>query len=264
MSRFLISDTDLVVRLGDVVVLDCRTAEEYAEGHIPGAVHFDPYSYLCEDSSADGLARWHEDLTALIRGAGLTGTESAILYESDCGMRAARGLWMLHYAGIDSARVLKGGLNEWRYNGHGVDPIEEEADPSEFVLHPQADLIATMEDVCSGSLQMIDARSEEEYRGEKTASCCARTGRVPGATWIPWEVFRSEDGATVRAPWEVRASLVNEGIDPDQPIGVYCHRGARSAFVWLATRNAGIRTVRNFHGSWHEYAGRADLVAERG
>src|SRR4051812_46037247 len=99
---------------GSLVLIDTRAPEEYAAGHIPGAVSLPAvYDYLVTDTSAAGLAQFHEVLVGIFGHAGLTGEERVLFYENGTGMRCARGLWLLEYAGHSQVSVLHGGLQGW-------------------------------------------------------------------------------------------------------------------------------------------------------
>ena len=99
-----VSHSELLRRLqdGDVLLVDVRPAEEYAAGHIPGAVSI-PFGSLQES-----LADWPEgeDIITYCRGAYCVMASDAVR------LLSARG---------QAARRLKDGLLEWRLAGHPVE-----------------------------------------------------------------------------------------------------------------------------------------------
>ncbi len=103
-----ISRAELLERLesGEVVLLDVRPPEEYAAGHIPGAISV-PFGRLAEDlSTIEGLTD-DGDIVAYCRGA------YCVLAHDAVRLLRAQGR---------TARRLEDGLLEWRTTGL---PVQE-------------------------------------------------------------------------------------------------------------------------------------------
>jgi len=58
---------------------------------------------------------------------------------------------------------------------------------------------------------------------------------------------------------ELRALYESRGITPDYEVIPYCQTGYRSAHAFLAMRLLGYPRVRNYVGSWNEWARRPEL-----
>ena len=108
--------------------------EEYAEGHIPGALFLDT-NWL--EDPADWNRRPPEVIDAALRGLGITHDTTVVVYGRDTegeanekwpGRRAGqiaatRALMILRYAGVDDVRLLDGGYDWWVRAGN---PLETE------------------------------------------------------------------------------------------------------------------------------------------
>jgi thiosulfate/3-mercaptopyruvate sulfurtransferase len=102
----------------DTVILDVRWRlggppgrEEYASGHIPGAVFVDLDTEL---AGPPGRAGWHPlpdpaALQATLRAAGIHDATPVVVYDAGDGQAAARAWWILRWAGHADTRVLDGG-----------------------------------------------------------------------------------------------------------------------------------------------------------
>ncbi len=254
-------------------LLDARTAAAYEEGHIPGAVSLDLFGYFV-DTSAEGIDRLNQELGEILGGAGIGGNEQVICYEDELGMRAARLLWFIEYAGVPDVRILKGGFPAWEAAGGERCRVRCSLPRQAFAMRPRPEILATAEYVNehtgrpvrlerrgggnrSEESVALDVRSLAEHRGQTTSShgpCCPRAGRIPGSIWLEWTALLSADRSEVRPAAEIRRLLDECGITPEQEVVTYCHRGARAAAAYLALREAGFRRVRNYVGSWHEWA----------
>ena len=94
----------------DSLIIDVRPAEEFARGHIPGAVHLDLWGLSLIDTSEAPLRAFMWMIGHLFSLRGVTPDRPVVVYENDSGIRAARAWWFLDYLGHPQAFVLDGGF----------------------------------------------------------------------------------------------------------------------------------------------------------
>ena len=102
----------VVAALGDpaVAIVDARTADEFAAGHIPGAVNVNyPFNAQPDDPKTYLSG---EELTQLYADAGVTPDQLVIPYCST-GVRSAVTYTALWVAGFPSVALYTGSWNEW-------------------------------------------------------------------------------------------------------------------------------------------------------
>ena len=114
----------------------------------------------------------------------------------------------------------------------------------------------------SSTAVILDVRSHDEYSGKDTSQHCARSGRIPGAVWLEWTQLL-ENPLSYRQVADLEKRLKDVGATPEKEILVYCHQGNRSSNTYLALQLLGYPRVRNYVGSWHEWAARLDLPLEK-
>ena len=250
---------------GTVVVADARMPTDYIAGHIPGAVLLNGvFDYIVTKTNHCGLEELHHFLAKLFGNAGIKRNALVVFYDEEIGMRCARGLWMLQYAGHENVCVLDGGLAAWTETGGLISTEPANPTPTEFTVEPRPEFLATAEDILEKKEQsgftILDVRSEEEFAGEFRQDCCARSGRIPNAVPFAWD--RALKGSGFKMLDVLRNELESIGVTLDQEITTYCHRGARSANTWLMLKLLGYPKVRNYIGSWHEWSNRIELPIE--
>ncbi|GAB1542629.1 hypothetical protein NUACC21_53030 [Scytonema sp. NUACC21] len=113
----------------------------------------------------------------------------------------------------------------------------------------------------------FDVRSPQEYSGEwfnfKPPEGNERTGHIPGAIHIPYELVLAEDG-TFKPLEKLRAVYESQGITPDKETIVYCAVGARAGHTCFVLKYLlGYPRVRNYYGSWNEWSLFADAPIEK-
>jgi thiosulfate/3-mercaptopyruvate sulfurtransferase len=107
----MIADKEAVkaaIDSGDTVLVDARTPEEYAAGHIPGAVNI-PFT---DNFAADGALLDLDALTTLYVLAGVTPNQSVIVYCST-GVRASSDFLALTELAYPDVRLYLGSYQEW-------------------------------------------------------------------------------------------------------------------------------------------------------
>jgi thiosulfate/3-mercaptopyruvate sulfurtransferase len=245
------------------LVIDLRPAEDFAAGHVPGAVHLDLWGLSLVDTDPAPLKAFMWIVDHLFNLRGVDANTPVIVYDEQSGMRAARAFWFLEYFGHPRVQVLDGGFGAWIKAGL---PVTRETAPppkSTWAGTPQDDRIATWRDVQTRLAQpgvvILDTRSDAEYHG--TLVRAKRGGAIPGAVHVEWTRNLGPDGAFKPAS-ELRAMYEAAGVTPDKEVVTYCQGGYRAAHGYLALRLLGYPRVRNYTGSWKEWGDREDLPIE--
>ena len=264
--QLLTTPEELRKQLGgsSLCLIDTRPAEKFAQGHIPGAVHFDLFGLSLVDTSPAPLKAFLHMIHHVLEMRGVGEEKDVVFYEDNSGMRAARGLWFLEYFGHPKVRVLDGGIQAWKEAGYPVTADAVSPKTARFKIAERRDLLATADDVLDSlgkkNICIVDTRSDDEYMGRNIRA--ARGGAVPGAVHLEWTNNLDSSGKYKFAA-ELRKMYHDLGVTPDKEVIPYCQGGYRSAHTYLALRVIGFPKVRNYLGSWGEWGNRADLPIEK-
>ena len=246
------------------LLIDLRPPEDFANGHIPGAVHLDLWGVSLIDTDPAPLKAFMWMIDHLFNLRGVDASTPIVVYDDQSGMRAARAFWFLEYLGHSHVQVLDGGFGAWT---HARLPVTRDASApakSAWSGTPQPQTIATWRDVKERlgreDVVILDTRSDGEHNG--TTVRAKRGGAIPGAVHLEWTRNLGPDGA-FKAASDLRAVYEAAGVTPDKEVVTYCQGGYRAAHSYLALRLLGYPRVRSYTGSWKEWGVRDDLPIER-
>lgn len=279
-DHVLLEPRDLAAQLtnDNIVLIDTRDPESFAAGHIPGAVNaHDIFTYLAT-STPEGQRELNEKFTSIFGNAGLSGSEHAVVYEQSMSTgfgQSCRGFYLLKYFGYPKVSVLHGGYQAWT----GADlPSSTEVttpEPKSFPVDPDAaklivDAKTMLEAVNNPDIIKLDVRDVDEWIGASSSpygvDFCPRKGRIPDARWLEWYRMMKPgpDGPVFKNGDEILAECQTVGITPDTSVILYCFKGARTSNTFVALKEAGIKDVRTYFGSWNEWSRDASLPIEEG
>ena len=245
--------------------------QDYQTGHLPGARYLHLDRDLSAPKSAAGpIQGGRHPLPSLAMLAeragawGVTPERLVVCYDRQGGPYAARAWWMLRWLGHAQVRVLDGGVNAWLTAGGtldtGVAPAPAAGPyPARAPAMPTVDaptLLASLD-----SVQVLDARAPERYRGE-VEPLDAQAGHIPGARNRFFKDNLSADGR-FKSVDELRQEFLALGLLPGQVIH-QCGSGVTACHNLLAMALAGLGDARLYPGSWSEWSADPTRPVARG
>ncbi|MEI8306873.1 MAG: sulfurtransferase [Chloroflexales bacterium] len=233
--------------------------DDYAAGHIPGAVYIDWTRDIVDlDDPVPAQVAPPAKIAALFAGLGIGDDTIVVTYDDWFSMYAGRLLWVLRYYGHEGARILNGGLLAWQAEGQPLSAEVPNFAQATFTPRPQPSLRRTADEILAGlgsDRLLIDARSDKEYRGEESRA--VRGGHIPGAINVFYQGLVSGPNHTYASPEELRERFAAAGIDlgslEGHDVVAYCNGGVSATPAALALEIATGRRVAIYDGSWNEW-----------
>lgn len=231
---------------GNEILLDIS---ENATEHIAGSIAVDYTKFL-----NGSIMRSESELAGMLGEAGISRQDPVVIYGEcmPCGGGPAPATfiyWIMRSLGQENVRVLDGTISDWASAGK---PTAEETailPAKTYAAQVNANLAADYDYVRSGSAQIVDARTMQEFG----------MGSIPGAINIPYENVL----ANGRIKDESRLAPVFAFLDKNRPVVVYTNTGLKASVVWFAL------TMQGFDARLYSYEnylynqvamGRADAI----
>jgi len=242
-----------------VIVIALQNADEFANGHIPGAVHIDWPELEIDDTSAASLEPWRSNIAEQFAALGVTPAHTVIGYDNDT-LFAARIWWVLDQIGHADKRTLNGGYPAWTDIGGAVETgagSPTAAGPYAVTAHEAG--IATIDEVkaavADAGVTFVDARRADEYA----------SGHIPGAINLAFgENVTSGSPKLFKSAADLLAMYSDAGVHSDGVVIPYCTSGVRSAVTYFTLRLIGYEQVSLFTGSWNEWSSDPSLPVTTG
>ena len=179
MAEILISADELVASMKSepCVIIDTRNPDAYAAGHIPGAVNLHEIFTFLATSTPEGMAELKKKFADAFGGAGLSGVETAVIYEQSMNSgfgQSCRGYFLLEFLGYPKIKVLHGGFDAWTMKALPTTIDVPVPTAASFQVKPEAGSIlidaATMQAALDNpSIAILDVRDVDEWIGESSS-----------------------------------------------------------------------------------------------
>lgn len=240
------------------VIVDTRSAEEYAAGHVSGAVNI-PTEDIVINVPVKNMLTSKKKIEKVMGGNGISNDTLVLAYDAN-KMGGSRLLWTLFMYGHQNVKVIDGGFDAIQKSGIGLTTDVPSPEPVLFTAgEPSANWLASMEDVRNQAENpdpntvLLDVRTLEEY---------AEAGKVPTSVMIPYETNFFTDG-TFKTTQITRINYLEEKIFPENEIIVYCQTSMRATPVFVQLYEAGYRNIRIYDGAYLEWSSNSDNPVER-
>lgn len=249
----------------DWVVIDCRKLEDYAKGHIPGAISL---GKNCKKGLRDGTSRVFHDASKYehILGKVGIGNNTHVVVYGDLKTKAMDdatvAFWVLEYLGHDKVHVLNGGLEAWTMAGKKLDTQPIIKQPATFKAKVVKSRYASTDEVLkiakgqTKDVHLVDARTKGEHEGEDIRAL--RGGRIPHTTVNISHADTYDKKKDPVTGKDVSTSFLSpetvakfyEKLDKNKRTVGYCQTGTRSTLTYLELRLLGFKDPANYDDSW--------------
>ncbi len=267
----LVSTEELAGLLGnpDVKVVDARSPEDYAAGHIPGALSLFVRRLQYVERGTPEILVPVEQAESVLGALGITPAHTIIVYDETIWEPAARVFWTLELLGHPKVHVLNGGLSKWIKEGRPVGKETAPATPGKYAAKPDwskyADAAYVLTKLKDPTVALVDHRDQRQWSGQVASRQVRRAGRIPGSVLVDPDLFlASKDGVKVfKDEPDLAKMYADAGAAKDKEIVTYCRTGMRASVGYLALRTLGYPKVRMYDGSMIEWGNRAELPIEK-
>ena len=242
-------------------------AEEYASGHVPGAVFFDQDVIADHSTGLPHSIPSPEYFAGEVEKLGISDTDTIVVYDGPGIFTAPRVWWLFRTMGAEKVYIMDGGIDGWKREGRPLEIDIPEPAPGIFKTRFDASRVtsfAAMKDiVASGILQIADARGAGRFTGEEAEPREGmRSGHMPGAKSLPSGVF-SVDGK-FKSLADLKDTIEAAGIDLSKPVVTSCGSGVTAAIITLALHSLGHTDNTLYDGSWSEWGSKPDTAIVTG
>lgn len=234
--------------------------EIYDQGYIKNSIYLDAGKWY-EDRIKTGtdIVNSEEEFDKLIGEHGISNNDAIVFYGKPSSAYVGVAFWALKYHGHENVAYLNGGIAEWVAK-KGKESLTKEPPkiiPTVYKATHQENLIITSnklyENLNNPNVIIIDARTPEEYSGQKILKGVSRGGHILKAVNIGWYNAMFNPDETLKSKEELE--LIYKDIPKDKEIITYCQAGVRSANTFFVLKYIlGYPNVKNYYGSWDEWS----------
>lgn len=244
-------------------IIDIRSPEDYAAGHIPGAVSA-PYGQWRGPAHNPGQLSDDAYFENLLRQLGLTKQQPIVVYssgadETDFGA-AARVYWTLKYLGLTDLSILNGGLRQWQKAQQTTVTDTTEVQASQLTVQSNPELVIFKDELLEkitqqdNSYQLLDARPTLFFQGQVKAPTASTGGTIATAQNTPFGQWFNKNDTRIRPVAEIKQLVHSQNLDQAQETVSFCNTGHWAATNWFVLSElAGLKDVRLYPASLAEW-----------
>jgi len=249
-----------------LLIVDLRPAEEYDNGHIPGAIWLDARRLSKSDKPMGGLLPDPQAINSLAADLGLQSDQHILAYDAGGSTAAARLVWVLNAYGWDAISWLDGGFAAWLATGaEQSHDSHEPASTTDVELSYKGDNVINTPDLIDRlgdtNLSIVDVRTPGEYDGSDVRSEFG--GHMPGAVHYEWTDMMDKS-LNLLDDAAIQSHLDSLNVSKDNNVIVYCQTHQRSAVTYVALKNLGYKNVLALDGAWSNWGNNPDTPKVQG
>ncbi len=252
----IISAKDFSKALKDknTIVVSAQSSKNYWVSHIKGAVHLD-HKKLYKEGQPEGLMKSADEMAAVFAEAGISNTNSIIIYDDAKDKYAARVYWILKYLGVQDVKILEKDMKAWRSARVPLTKAPAKAKKVSFTPAVDNTVIVDMAWINShlgdAGVVFVDVRDVAEYKGTSTTH--KSPGHIKGAINLNWEMLVTAQGV-LKDKATIESLFKSAGVTADKTIVFYCATSVRAGLPYFVAKTIlGYPQVKVYDGAMNEW-----------
>jgi thiosulfate/3-mercaptopyruvate sulfurtransferase len=227
-------------------------AEQYAAGHLPGAIFLDYSDELADPATPYATRVTPGELFArTVAAKGIGDDAIVVAYDAGTIPFAARIVWNFLYYGHADAYILAGGIGEWTTAGKPLSTEIPAYAPAIFTPDVQPNIRASRDEVLAvaegrSPVQLIETQRDTTY-GQRDRDI-AHAIRLSGS-----QLLEDSNGGRIAAAPTLDRLVAERHLDRGKRTIVSCGSGVAAAGSYFALKAAGFVDVAVYDGSWLEW-----------
>lgn len=239
----------LLSEADNAVVIDMQSSENYAAGHVNGAVNIVKDDIVI-NVPVDNMLTSKAKFERLMSEKGIDNNATILIYDDD-RMSAARLWWTFLMYGNENAKVIDGGVQAIVKAGIEMTTEKSERPQANYTAgEKNKTYLADMNEVLDQlnepdpNVVLLDVRTEAEY---------LEKGKIPSSVMVDYvNVFYTDN--TFKDVQATRINFIDNGMRPEKKIIIYCQTSMRASPVFLSLYNAGYRNIKIYDGAFLEWS----------
>src|SRR5262245_1461581 len=197
-EKVLVTPAELsdMIKSEPIVLIDTRDPATYAAGHLPDAVNIhDIFTYLAT-STPEGVAAMRDKFADIFGAAGLSGTETAVVYEQSMNSgfgQSCRGYVLLRYLGYPKLQILHGGYVAWTAAGLPTSTAVPTPERKSFAIDPSA--AGILVDLANMKAAVADPKSPSSTPATSTSGSPIRPRPMARISARARDAFQARSGS---------------------------------------------------------------------
>ncbi|CDW53552.1 thiosulfate sulfurtransferase [Trichuris trichiura] len=237
----------------------------FAECHIPKAVHFDLKQCIDKASPYPNMLPSSDQFFSYAcRSLGVDKNNHVVVYDASVkypSLECAARVWFtFRYFNHSKVSVLNGGLFHWKSQGRPVTSELSNPKPTAYEAagSPLLSTVKSFDEVLSNvkkkTFQLLDARPSDLFAGNSEKL----SGHIPGAINIPLASLINPKTKLILQPDELRNLFLNAGVNLNGDIVCSCGTGVTACAIILALNVVGKENCSLYDGSFSQWVKLAD------
>lgn len=206
----------------NVRLIDMRSVEGYAAGHIEGAVRIAEGPLRDPNDLNDYLPR-PEAFAEMMGKAGIGKETHVVLYDDQGGRSAARLWFVLNAYGHEKASLVNGGWLKWAAEKRPTSTEQSQVAAVTFTPRKVPTLSCAAPEILARkpNVVVLDTRSVAEFKGDQVSGGAKKAGRIPNSVNVEWKENVTGPHLVFKSGPELKKLYESKGVPPDKEVVTY-------------------------------------------